>query len=75
MAEKSKKKEKTINKKVKKEKKQNFVKEVNSEMKKVTFPSFKEVMKYTFATIAFCGILVLFFILLNLLLSVVKGMF
>ncbi len=61
--------------KEKKEKKPGYFKEVKMELKKVTFPSFKEIMKYTFATIVFCGFLVGFFILLNLLLSVVKGMF
>ncbi len=62
-------------KKEKKEKKPGYLKEVRTEMKKVTFPSFKEVMKYTFATILFCAFLVAVFLLLNLLLSVVKGMF
>ncbi len=61
--------------KEKKEKKDGYLKEVRVELKKVTFPSFKDVMKYTFATILFCGVLVLFFVLLNLLLSAVKGMF
>lgn len=61
--------------KIKKEKKPSYMKEVHSELKKVTFPSFKDVMKYTFATIVFCGLLVGFFIVLNLLLSAVKGMF
>lgn len=62
-------------KKVKKDKKPGYLKEVRSEMKKVTFPSFKNVMKYTVATIVFCGLLVGFFLLLNLLLSGIKGMF
>ena len=59
----------------KKEKKNGYLKEVRLELKKVSFPSFKDVMKYTFATIVFCGLLVLFFLLLNLALSGVKGMF
>ena len=58
-----------------KKKKDGYLKEVRLEMKKVTFPTFKNVMKYTLATIIFCGLLVLFFILLNLILSWVKGMF
>jgi len=66
---------KTKKKKEKKEKKPGYFKEVRGELKKVTFPSFKNVMKYTFATIVFCGLLVGFFILLNLLLSGIKGMF
>lgn len=61
--------------KEKKAKKPGYLKEVRTELKKVSFPSFKDVMKYTLATLVFCGILVLFFILLNLLLSFVKGMF
>ncbi len=69
-----------LTKEVKKEKKkqrknEGYLKEVRHEMKKVTFPKFKEVMKYTLATIVFCLVLVGFFLLLNLLLSVVKGMF
>lgn len=66
-----KKKKKTI----KKEKKTGYLKEVRLELKKVSFPSLKEVVKYTLATIVFCGLLVLFFLLLNLALSGVKGMF
>lgn len=62
-------------KKEKKSKKTSYLKEVRLELKKVTFPSFKSVMKYTLATVLFCGFVVVFFILLNLLLSVVKGMF
>ena len=62
-------------KKVKKEKKPSYLKEFRLEMKKVTFPSFKSVMKYTLATLLFCGFVVVFFLVLNLLLSVVKGMF
>lgn len=62
-------------KKVKKDRKPGYLKEVKTELKKVSFPSFKDVMKYTLATLVFCGVLVVFFLLLNLLLSVVKGMF
>ena len=74
------KKESPKNVKTKKEKrvketKNGYFKEVGLELKKVTFPTFKSVMKYTFATVIFCGVLVLFFILLNLLLSGIKGMF
>lgn len=66
---------KTKKVKEQKTKKPGYLKEVKTELKKVSFPSFKDVMKYTLATLVFCGILVLFFILLNLLLSFVKGMF
>lgn len=68
-------KEKKSKKTVTKEKKNGYLKEVRLELKKVSFPSFKDVMKYTLATIVFCGLLVLFFLLLNLALSGVKGMF
>lgn len=68
-------KEKKSKKTVTKEKKNGYLKEVRMELKKVSFPSFKDVMKYTLATIVFCGLLVLFFSLLNLALSGVKGMF
>lgn len=70
-----KKEKKVKKKKSKKEKKASYLKEVRTEMKKVTFPGVKSVMKYTLATILFCGFVVVFFLLLNLLLSVVKGMF
>lgn len=70
----SKKKEDKV-KKVKKEREAGYLKSVRLELKKVSFPSFKSVMKYTAATLVFCIILVLFFLLLNLLLSVLKGMF
>lgn len=69
-------KKKKLKKNKKKEaKKASYLKEVGMELKKVTFPSFKEVMKYTFATIVFCVLLVAFFLILNLILSGVKGMF
>jgi len=58
-----------------KENKTSFIKNVRSEMKKVIFPSGKEVLKYTVATLIFCFLLVGFFMLLNLGLSIVKGMF
>ena len=74
------KKEKKVNvekveKKEKKEKKPGFFKETGAEMKKVSWPSAKDVAKYTVATLVFCLIVVGFFQLLNLALSFVKGMF
>ena len=63
-------------KKVKKEKKNikpSYFKEVKAEMKKVTFPTGKEVFKYTVATILIVALLVVFFLLLSALLSWVKG--
>ena len=73
------KKEKNKTKKVKKpsylkeELKEEVTEEVKAEMKKVTFPSFKEVCKYTFATILIVAFLIGFFLLLTALLSWVKG--
>ena len=53
----------------KKQKKDSIVKGVKQEMKKVKWPTAKEVVKYTFATLIFCVILALFFMLLNAILS------
>lgn len=61
--------------KVKKTKKQGYLKALKLELSKVVWPKKNEVLKYTIATIGFIIILVIFFLLLNLLLSVVKGMF
>ena len=58
-----------------KEKKTNYLKEVRSEMKKVTFPSAKEVLKYTLATICIVAFLVAFFLLLTALMSAIKEVF
>ena len=57
----------------KKNKKPSYFKEVKAEMKKVTFPTGKEVFKYTVATILIVALLVVFFLLLSALLSWVKG--
>ena len=57
----------------KKVKKENYIKQVSKELKLVKWPTIKEVMKYTIATILFCLILSGLFMLLNLLLSIVKG--
>ena len=56
-------------------KKQGYLKQVRSEMKKVSWPEKKDVAKYTIATLAFCLIVCGFFQLLNLALSFIKGMF
>lgn len=64
-------------KKVKKEKikKQSFLSQVKAEIKKVSWPSGKDVLKYSIATLVFCLIVCGFFQLLNLALSFIKGMF
>ena len=61
------------NKKVKKEKKPGYFKEVKTEMKKVTFPSSKDIAKYTIATIMIVAFLVFFFLIISAILSAVKG--
>jgi preprotein translocase subunit SecE len=78
-----KKKEKEVKEKVtskkseknKAKKKDNMLKGVKQEMKKVTWPSRKDVVKYTVATLVFCAVIMIFFQLLNLGLSIVKGVF
>lgn len=68
---------KTKTKKNKKETvtKTSYLKEVRKEMKKVSWPTKKEVFKYSMATIVFCLFFAGFFQILNLVLSVIKGMF
>ena len=63
-----------------KEKKKKFKKEgtwkgIKQELKKVTWPNKKDVFKYSMATLVFCFVVMLFFQLLDLGLSVVKGVF
>ena len=87
MAEKIKKDSKTAKEKAKKntkkqtkkkeikQPKENYIKQVRKELKLVKWPTLKEVVKYTVSTIVFCLIICVFFILLNLLMSYVKGLF
>lgn len=60
-------------KKVNKGPKESYFKKVNKELKLVKWPTSKDVVKYTIATICFCIVLCGLFMLLNLILSVVKG--
>ena len=62
-------------KKSPKVKKESYLKSVRKEMKLVKWPTWKEVLKNTVATIVLIVIVVTFFLLLNLLLSIVKGWF
>lgn len=55
--------------------KEKFFEGIKKELKLVKWPSWKEILKYTVATIIFCVILVLFFELLNLIMAYVKGLF
>lgn len=72
--EKNKKVNKTKNEKSK-VKKENYFKGVIKEMKLVKWPTPKEALKYTIATLVLCVIICGFFLLLNLLLSIIKGWF
>ncbi len=66
---------KTKKVKAEKSKKPSYLKEVKDEMRKVSFPSAKEVTTYTIATIVIVALLIAFFLLLTALLSWVKGAF
>lgn len=60
----------------KKENKKNndsYLSGVKFELKKVNWPKFKDIIKYTLATVAFCLVLAGYFSLLNLILSLIKG--
>ena len=67
------KKEKVKKEKIKKEKKDGYFKKLYRELRKVSWPSLGEVIKYSFAVIIFCVILVLFFELVSLLASFIKS--
>ncbi len=67
-------KDKTKSKgKDKKPRKEKFLSSVKQEVKKVVWPSKKDVLKYTVATLIFCIIVMIFFQALDLGLSVIKG--
>ena len=70
-------KKEVTSKKVKKtiEKKESFFAGVKAELAKVKWPTKKDVLKYTIATLVFIIILVIFFVLLSLVMSVIKGAF
>ena len=58
-----------------KKNKEGLIHGVKAEMKKVKWPSAKEIVKYTVATIVFCVVIALFFQLLTVLVSLIKGAF
>ena len=66
---------KQIAKTNKKGPKESYFKKVGKELKLVKWPTAKDVLKYTISTIVFCIILCALFMLLNLILSIVKGWF
>lgn len=55
--------------------KEKYVTGLKKEIKLVKWPTAKDVIKYTIATVIFVVIFVLFFELLNLLMAFVKGLF
>lgn len=55
--------------------KEKFTEGIKKELKLVKWPTVKEILKYTLATILFCIVLVLFFELLKFLMAFIKGMF
>lgn len=57
------------------EKKESRFKAFKYELSKVKWPEFKDLVKYTVATLVFCIFLIGFFMLLDLLSSLVKGIF
>ena len=75
MAKDIKKKESTKKKETKKVQKEGFFKCIRKELKLVKWPSAKEIVKYTIATIIFCIVLVAFFEALNVIMAYVKGLF
>lgn len=59
----------------KKNKKDGYLTNVGKELKKVVWPSFGSVAKYSFAVIIFCLLLCLFFLGVDVVASFVKGLF
>lgn len=53
--------------------KEGYLKGVKKELQLVKWPTWKEVLKYTIATILFCVIVCAFFLLLTFVLSIIKG--
>lgn len=62
-------------KKKEKEKKDGYFKQVSKELKKVVWPSVGDIFKYSLAVIIFCVLLCLFFVGIDLIASLIKGLF
>jgi len=58
-----------------KDKKESYFSKVRREMRKVVWPTIGEVVKYSVAVILFCVVLCLFFLGINAIASLVKGLF
>lgn len=69
------KKDKKEKQEKKKSKKEGFFGKISRELKKVVWPSAGAVAKYSIAVIIFCVLLCLFFIGIDLIASLVKGLF
>ena len=55
--------------------KEKYMVGLKREIKNVKWPTFKDIVKYTIATIIFIAVFVLFFELLNIIMAFVKGLF
>ncbi len=73
--EKNTKKDKKGNKEKKQTKKDGYFKQVGKELKKVVWPKGSDIIKYSFAVIIFCVVLCLFFVGIDFIASLVKGLF
>ena len=75
MKKESKKDHNIENKKVKKnEKKENLFKQIKKEMQKVHFPSRKDMIKYSIATILFIIFFAAYFYVIELVMALVKSL-
>ena len=64
-----------VKKKEEKKNKEKFIPGIKKELKLVKWPTFKDLLKYTVATLILCVIFVLFFELVNLFMAFIKGLF
>ena len=62
-------------KKKDKQKKESFLKSTRNEMKNVVWPTGKQVLKFSIITLCMIGFFMIFFVLIDLLASFVKGLF
>ena len=75
MAKEEKKVKKVKNTKKEKKNKEGFFKNLKKEIGLVKWPSVKDIIKYTVATIVFCVILIAFFQVLDIILAYIKELF
>ena len=65
---------KVVSKNVKKEKKESLIKQIKKEMSKVHFPSRKDMVKYSIATIVFVIFFAGYFYLIELVMAFIKSL-